>query len=77
MESNEAKIKQQLGRLIDYFSNPFPEPSKAAEDLWKYAKLHDRRTYSLIRFCIAPESDYRKVYKSLVSNSHASTCSNR
>lgn len=67
MENDERKTKQTLGKLIDFFARSYPEPSKAAEDLWKYAKIHDKRTYSLIRFCMAPESDYRKVFKSIVS----------
>jgi len=66
MEENASAIKKKLGGLITHFSNSYPDPAKAAEDLWRYAKLHDRRTYSLIRFCCVPESDYRKVYKSLV-----------
>lgn len=31
----------------------------------KFAKLHDRRCYQLIRFCFSPDSDYRTVVKAL------------
>ena len=67
MDDNENNIKEHLTRLIDEFSKSLPDPSKAADDLWKFAKLHDRRSYQLIRFCIAPESDYRTVFKAMVS----------
>lgn len=42
-----------------------PEPPKAKDNLQKFAKLHDRRCYQLIRFCFNPESDYRTVVKAL------------
>lgn len=67
MDKDEIDIKQHLHRLIEYFSKLFPDPARVAEDLWKFAKMHDRRCYALIRFCMAPESDFRKVYKSFVS----------
>ncbi|KAK8172444.1 putative sister chromatid cohesion and DNA repair protein [Phyllosticta citrichinensis] len=65
MESGSKKIKQNLGKLIDYHARTLPEASRASEDLWKFAKMHDRRCYALIRFCIAPDSDYRKVRNSI------------
>lgn len=66
MDDNETVIKEHLTRLIDYFSKCLPDPSKTTADLWKFAKLHDRRSYTLIRFCMAPESDYRTVFKAMV-----------
>jgi len=60
-------FNQILARPIQLFAKTLPESSRAAEDLWKFAKVHDRRSYSLIRFCMASDSDYRKVYKSMVS----------
>lgn len=67
MDENETQIKEHLTRLIENFSKFLPDPSKATSDLWKFAKLHDRRCYQLIRFCIAPESDHRTVVKAIVS----------
>ncbi|KAK3076591.1 hypothetical protein LTS18_012606, partial [Coniosporium uncinatum] len=64
-DKSNKEAKEKLGKLIDYFSKTLPESTKASEDLWKFAKIHDRRSYQLIRFCMAPESDYRKVYKAL------------
>lgn len=67
MDENESQIKDHLTRLIEEFSKFLPDPPKTKADLWKFAKLHDRRSYQLIRFSIAPESDYRTVYKAIVS----------
>ena len=67
MDENETQIKEHLTRLIENLSKYLPDPSKASSDLWKFAKLHDRRCYQLIRFCIASESDYRTVIKAIVS----------
>jgi len=67
MEENEKKIKEHMSRLINEFAKQLPDSSKATECLWKFAKMHDRRCYQLIRFCMAPESDYRTVVKAIVS----------
>ncbi|KAL9080593.1 MAG: hypothetical protein Q9157_000648 [Trypethelium eluteriae] len=65
IETNEAEIKKQLRGLIDWNAKTLPDPAKAVEDLQKFAKMHDRRSYALIRFCTALESDYRKVQKAI------------
>jgi sister-chromatid-cohesion protein PDS5 len=67
MEANEKPIKEHMARLINEFVKQLPDPTKVTECLWKFAKLHDRRCYQLIRFCMAPESDYRTVVKAIVS----------
>jgi sister-chromatid-cohesion protein PDS5 len=66
MESREQDIKKKLDGLIAYYSKTLPESSRANEDLWKFVKAHDRRNYQLIRFCMAADSDYRKIFKSIV-----------
>ena len=70
MDENEAAIKEHLKRLIDNLAKQLPDHGKATADLWKFAKMHDRRSYQLIRFCMAPESDYRTMYKAFVSITH-------
>jgi sister-chromatid-cohesion protein PDS5 len=67
MDDGEKETKSRLDGLIAYYAKTLPEPSRAVEDLWKFAKAHDRRSYTLIRFCMSPESDYRKIFKSIVS----------
>lgn len=66
MDDNESLIKEHLTRLIKTFASLLPNPQQATSDLWKFAKMHDRRSYQLIRFCMAPESDYRTVFKAIV-----------
>ncbi|KAL8841470.1 MAG: hypothetical protein Q9170_000933 [Blastenia crenularia] len=65
MDDNESQIKDHLTRLIKTFAGLLPNPQQATSDLWKFAKMHDRRSYQLIRFCMAPESDYRTVFKAI------------
>ncbi|KAL4892298.1 armadillo-type protein [Aspergillus ambiguus] len=65
MEKNEDQIKAQLSRVIDTLSKLFPDPSRTSADLWKFAKVHDRRSYQLIRFAMAAVSDYRTVIKAI------------
>jgi len=63
MDKNEGSIKERLTKLINELSKLLPDPTKVSADLWKFAKMHDRRSYQLIRFCMAPEGDYRTVFK--------------
>ncbi|KAI9698076.1 MAG: hypothetical protein M1820_007584 [Bogoriella megaspora] len=65
VDKQQKDVKKQMNDLITYHAKMLPDPTKAAEDLHKFAKMHDRRCYALIRFCIAPESDYRKVQNAI------------
>lgn len=65
IDKDEANIKQQLSLIIDSLSKLFPDPSRSSADLWKFAKVHDRRSYQLTRFAMAAASDYRTVVKAI------------
>nr|KMM72068.1 sister chromatid cohesion protein pds5 [Coccidioides posadasii RMSCC 3488] len=65
MDSNEDAIKTRLTKVIDSLSKTFPDSSLVSADLWKFAKMHDRRSYQLIRFAMAATSDYRTVTKAI------------
>ncbi|KAK4990902.1 Sister chromatid cohesion protein pds5 [Elasticomyces elasticus] len=65
MDQNKKTIVAHITKLIDHHASSMPDSGKASEDLWKFAKMHDRRSYQLIRFCISQESDYRKVMKAI------------
>ncbi|KAF3385555.1 Sister chromatid cohesion protein pds5 [Penicillium rolfsii] len=65
VDKNEEQVKAQLSRIIDSLSKTFPDASRASADLWKFAKVHDRRSYQLIRFAMAAVSDYRTVIKAI------------
>lgn len=62
---SEKAIETRLGRYIEHISKLFPDPGDVADDLWKFAKQHDRRAYQLIRFATGPEYDYRTVTKAI------------
>ncbi|KAA8897787.1 armadillo-type protein [Sphaerosporella brunnea] len=62
---DEAAVQTTLEKFSFWLSQKLPEPLKAKENLQKFAKLHDRRCYQLIRFCFNPDSDYRTVVKAL------------
>ncbi|KAI9803264.1 MAG: hypothetical protein M1825_002055 [Sarcosagium campestre] len=65
MDSDAASIKSQLAKLIDWLSKTLPDAPRVSADLWKFAKMHDRRSYQLVRFCMDPKSDYRTVHKAI------------
>ncbi|KAH7117873.1 armadillo-type protein [Dendryphion nanum] len=65
MDEGAKETKSRLTGLITYYGKTLPDSNRAVEDLWKFAKAHDRRSYQLIRFAMASESDYRKVFKSI------------
>lgn len=65
MDENESRIKSELGSIINSLIKMFPDPTRASTDLWKFAKVHDRRSYQLIRFAMAANCDYRTVTKAI------------
>ncbi|ETI27188.1 hypothetical protein G647_09871 [Cladophialophora carrionii CBS 160.54] len=64
-DSSEATLKARLTRMIETISKTFPNPGALSDDLWKFAKQHDRRCYQLIRFATGPENEYRTVTKAI------------
>lgn len=66
MDKGEHETRKKLDGFISYYAKTIPDPARAIDDLWKFAKAHDRRSYQLIRFSMAPDSDYRKIFKSIV-----------
>ena len=65
VDKDEEQVKTLLSRIIDQLSRTFPDASRASADLWKFAKVHDRRSYQLTRFAMAAVSDYRTVIKAI------------
>jgi sister chromatid cohesion protein PDS5 len=61
VEGDAENIKTQLTKLIDAISKALPESARVSTDLWKFAKMHDRRNYQLIRYAMSAENDYRTV----------------
>lgn len=67
MDKGEKETKKKLEGLIGYYARTLPDSARVIDDLWKFAKAHDRRAYTLMRFCMDPASDYRRVFRSIVS----------
>jgi sister chromatid cohesion protein PDS5 len=65
VNKNEAEVQKELTKWIEAISKTLPDPTRVSTDLRKFAKLHDRRNYQLIRFCLNPESEYRTVVKAV------------
>jgi sister-chromatid-cohesion protein PDS5 len=64
-DKGEKDVKTNLEGLITYYAKTLPDPTSVRDDLWKFAKAHDRRAYALVRFCMDPASDYRRVFRSI------------
>jgi sister-chromatid-cohesion protein PDS5 len=67
LEKSAKDVKSKLEGLIAFYAKTLPDPSRVRDDLWKFVKVHDRRAYALIRFCMDPTSDYKRVFRSIVS----------
>lgn len=65
VDKDEAGIQKELTKWVEAISKTLPESTRVSADLRKFAKLHDRRNYQLIRFCLNPESEYRTVVKAI------------
>jgi sister-chromatid-cohesion protein PDS5 len=64
-EKDPKEVKNKLDRLIKWFVDFLPDALRTTQDLAKYAKLHDRRSYQLLRFAMAPESDFNTVHNAI------------
>ncbi|KAI9047900.1 hypothetical protein LZ554_007702 [Drepanopeziza brunnea f. sp. 'monogermtubi'] len=65
IEGNAKEVKKQLDSTIKWLADLSPDPLRTVQELQKYAKMHDRRSYQLLRFAMAPESDFAMVYKAI------------
>jgi sister-chromatid-cohesion protein PDS5 len=61
VDGDEETVKSQLTKLVDAISKTLPDSTRVSADLWKFAKMHDRRNYQLIRYAMSAENDYRTV----------------
>jgi len=65
MEGDSKKIKAGLDAVIKWLADLLPDPLRTTNDLLKYAKLHDRRSYQLLRFAIGSENDFKTVVNAI------------
>ena len=65
MDEKAKDIKSKLDAVIKWLSNFFPDSLRTSTDLHKYAKMHDRRSYQLLRFAMDTGNDFKTVNNSI------------
>ncbi|KYK57820.1 Armadillo-type fold protein [Drechmeria coniospora] len=65
VEANEDKVKAGLDKTLQWLGAFFPDPLKVRNDLQKFAKLNDRRSYQLVKYAIESESDFKTVRRAI------------
>ncbi|RKF75468.1 Sister chromatid cohesion protein pds5 [Golovinomyces cichoracearum] len=65
VEQEIKKVKARLEMPIKWFMKVLPDPTRIDQDLHKFAKLHDRRSYQLLRFATDPKSDFTTVHNAI------------
>lgn len=64
-EKSEKDAKKTLDGYSERLAQFLPDPELAVDHIKMFAKQHDRRSFHLVRFCLNPESDYKKVTKAM------------
>jgi sister-chromatid-cohesion protein PDS5 len=65
MDENGPKKLANLTKTTRYISQFLPDGTKAEQELYRFAKLNDRRGYNLIKYIIGQEHDFKTVHKAL------------
>jgi sister-chromatid-cohesion protein PDS5 len=65
MDENGAKKVANLTKTTRYISQFLPDGPKAEQELFRFAKTNDRRSYNLIKYVIGQEHDFKTVHKAL------------
>lgn len=67
LQSNPDDVRTQglFDKFVETLAAYFPDSNLAKHDILAFVQHQDRRNFSLTRFCINPESDYKKVVNAL------------
>ncbi|KAK3295530.1 armadillo-type protein [Chaetomium fimeti] len=65
MDDNASKKTANLNKTTRYIAQFLPDGAKAEQELYRFAKANDRRSYNLIKFVIGQEHDFKTVHKAL------------
>ncbi|EGF98446.1 uncharacterized protein MELLADRAFT_69311 [Melampsora larici-populina 98AG31] len=63
IDHDEKQVKTLLAQIIRHISTAFPDPSRATEELQKFAKLNDKRMYKVIKVLSDPLVDLKALVK--------------
>ena len=65
MDENGPKKIANLTKTTRYISQFLPDGPKSEQELYRFAKTNDRRSYNLIKYVIGQEHDFKTVHKAL------------
>ncbi|KAK4135442.1 ARM repeat-containing protein [Trichocladium antarcticum] len=65
MDNNADIITANLLKTSVYIAQFFPDEVKTKQDLYRFAKVNDRRNYNLVKYVIGQEHDFKTVHKAL------------
>lgn len=65
MDENGPKKIANLNKTTRYIAQFLPDGPKSEQELYRFAKANDRRSYNLIKFVIGQEHDFKTVHKAL------------
>ncbi|KAH8918667.1 ARM repeat-containing protein [Atractiella rhizophila] len=63
IDENEEAITQKLKAIITMLARTYPNPTQAAEDLHKFAKLNEQRMYQMLNTLMDVQSDLKTILK--------------
>ncbi|KJX94546.1 sister chromatid cohesion and DNA repair protein (BimD) [Zymoseptoria brevis] len=64
-QDSQCDDKKRMKSLITAISSPFPDPVIASKHITEFVNRNERRDFVLARFCMSPESDYKKVVNAM------------
>ncbi|KAK4169232.1 putative sister chromatid cohesion protein PDS5 [Cladorrhinum sp. PSN259] len=65
MDDNAEKKTANLHKTIQYISQFLPNSPQVQQDLFRFAKINDRRNRNLMKYVIGQEHDFKTVHNAL------------
>ncbi|AEO68969.1 uncharacterized protein THITE_2054612 [Thermothielavioides terrestris NRRL 8126] len=65
MDDNATHKTASLNKTTQYIAQFLPDEAKTKQDLYRFAKANDRRSYNLIKYVTGQEHDFKTVHKAL------------
>lgn len=68
VDGDTKEAKRKLDQVIQMLTTPqfkLGDPQRTTNDLLKFAKMHHRRSYQLLRFAMDPEKDFKTVQNAI------------
>ncbi|KAK3302512.1 armadillo-type protein [Chaetomium strumarium] len=65
IDGDATKTTANLNKTIQYIAQFLPDDAKTKQDLYRFAKINDRRNYNLIKYVVGQEHDFKTVHNAL------------